>query len=64
VTKEFVYTETVDLIPAYPFLNFTGMIAGPFADVLPYCYEFYAVECLAYWNNLYAQMNNDFSILI
>ena len=40
------------------------MIAGPFAEVLPYCYEFFAIEALAYWNNLYTQMNSDFSILI
>lgn len=59
-----MYTEPNELIAAYPYLNFTGMVAGPLADVLPYCYEFYAVEALAYWNNLYAQMNSDFSVLI
>jgi len=45
-------------------LNFTGMLAGPFADILPYCYEFTAIEALGYWNNLYAQMDSDFSVLI
>jgi len=40
------------------------MLAGPFADILPYCYEFTAIEALGYWNNLYAQMDSDFSVLI
>lgn len=64
ITKEFEFTDPDEIIAAYPYLNFTGMVAGPFAEVLPYCYEFLAIEALAYWNNLYAQMNNDFSILI
>jgi len=64
ITKEFEYTPIEEIKIAYPWLNFTGMIGGPFADSFPYCYEFLAVEVDAYWINLYSQMNNDPSVLI
>lgn len=64
ITKEFEYTAPEDIKIAYPWLNFTGMIAGPFADCFPNCYEFVFVEVNAYWINLYAQMDNDISVLI
>ena len=64
ITKEFEYTPPTDVKIAYPWLNFTGMIGGPFADCFPYCYEFIGIEALAYWDNLYSQMDNDVSILI
>ena len=44
----------------HPFLNFTGLIAGPFSEILPECYQF-SLSVVAYEKDRWERMDRSWS---